>query len=557
MELFLEFTTIVLLATALSMLMRILRQPLVVGYIFTGILIGPQFFNLLHTANYIELFSKIGITILLFIVGLNLSPNVIKEVGKISFIGGLGQIIFTTLAGYGLAVLFGMPPLHALYIGITTSFSSTIIILKLLSDKGDLPKLYGKISVGFLLVQDLVAIAVLLFVSSFAGTQNGPLSQTLLLLLIKAMLVGIILYSISRFLFFHLVHHLAESQELLFLFSISWGLGLASVFYLLGFSVEVGALLAGVSLSVTPFADGIASRLKPLRDFFIVLFFILLGSGMVLSTIPQILLPAITLILFVLIGKPLIIFFLMNGLGYKTRQCFQVGVSLSQISEFSLILATLGLLVGHLNRETVSLITLIGLVTIACSSYLILYSDVIYLALEKLLKRIELNRLKKTSRRDEKPHELVLVGFDRVGRDFVDAFGKLEKNYVVIDYNPQVIQELNKSDVPFKYGDVEDLEFLQELQLDKIKMFVSTVPNFRVNSLLVKKIREVNQKAIVIVRAREIPEAKMLYEFGATYVVMPYYLGAKYASAMIKRIGLNLKGFEEEREKHLAHVNKK
>lgn len=557
MEIFLEFTTIVLLATAFSMLMLLLKQPLVVGYIFTGILIGPQFLHLLHTTEYIELFSKIGITILLFIVGLNLSPNVIKEVGKISFIGGLGQIILTTLVGYGLSIALGLSSLHAIYVGIALSFSSTIIILKLLSDKGDLPKLYGKISIGFLLVQDIVAIAVLLFVSSFAGAHSGAVSQTIILLFVKAIVVGAVLYGISRYLFTHLIHHLAESQELIFLFSISWGLGLASIFYLLGFSIEVGALLAGVTLSVSPFADEMASRLKPLRDFFIVLFFILLGSGMMLSTIPNIIIPAIVLILFVLIGKPLIVFWLINILGYKTKPGFQVGVALAQVSEFSLILATLGLSVGQLDRETVSLITLVALVTIALSSYLILYSDTIYPYLEKLLKGIEFNRSKKVSVRDKKAHELILVGFDRVGQDFIEAFGKLEKDYVVVDYNPQLIEELKKDGVPFKYGDVEDMEFLQDMQLSEIKMFVSTVPEFKVSSLLIKKIREVNQKAIVIVRAHEIHEAKALYELGATYVVMPHYLGARYASSMIKRIGLDMKGFEEEREKHLVHVNKK
>src|SRR6185437_13879461 len=198
-------------------------------------------------------------------------------------------------------------------------------------------------TVGFLLIQDLVAIIALLFISSFAGAHNTNLATTALFLFLKLVIAGFAVYFVSRYLITHAIHYIAQSQELLFLFSIAWGLGLASIFYLIGFSVEVGALVAGVSLSMTPFADSIASRLKPLRDFFIVLFYILLGSNLVFSSISGLLLPTILLSLFVLIGKPLIVFYLMNILGHKTKQSFQTGVSLAQVSEYSLILAALGL----------------------------------------------------------------------------------------------------------------------------------------------------------------------------------------------------------------------
>ncbi|MGI8419093.1 MAG: cation:proton antiporter [Candidatus Levyibacteriota bacterium] len=557
MELFLQFTIIVVLATVLSLVMRFLKQPLVVGYILAGIIIGPQFLHLVKSTDYIELFSKIGITILLFIVGLNLSPKIIKEVGKVSLLGGLGQIILTAFYGALISMALDMSFIHALYIGICLSFSSTIIILKLLSDKGDLPKLYGKITIGFLLVQDLVAIGLLLVVSSFTDAPHGDSMQMLFLLLGKLFIMGTVIFLISKYVFPKTIQYLAQSQELLFLFSITWGLGLASVFYLLGFSVEVGALLAGISLSVTPFADGIASRLKPLRDFFIILFFILLGSQMMLNTISQIIVPALILSLFVLVGKPFIVFILMNMLGYKTRQGFQVGVALAQVSEFSLILATVGLTVRHLDQTTVSLITLTALISIAGSSYLISYSEFLYVRLEKILKHLEINNSNKNMQSSESQHQLVLFGFDRVGHDFVETFQKLEKDYLVVDYNPDMIADLETAQMPFRYGDVEDREFLQELQLQNIKLCVSTIPNVKVNALLIKYIRAINKKAIIIVRARELEDAKRLYEHGATYVLMPHYLGAKYATHMITRLGLDERQFQEEREKHLIDINKR
>lgn len=556
MEIFLEFTSIVILAAVISIVMRILKQPLVIGYLLTGVLIGPQFLNLMHSTEYIELFSKIGITILLFIVGLHLSPNVIKEVGKVSFIGGLGQIVLTAFYGYIASKFLGISNLEALYMGAALAFSSTIIILKVLSDKGQLQKLHGKISVGILLMQDLVAILLLIIVSSFSGEAgNAGFASVLSMLALKTVAIFIALFIVSKYFLQRLITFLAKSQELLFLFSLGWALGLACVFYLLGLSVEVGALVAGVTLSVTPFADGVASRLKPLRDFFIVLFFILLGSQMVLGTIPAILFPAIVLSLFVLIIKPLIVFLLLNELGYKTRTAFETGISLGQVSEFSLILATLGLGAGHLSDEVLSLITLVAMVTIAGSSYVMLQSDAVYSRLRRLLKHIELKKNKNEMILAEQSHDLILFGFDNVGHDFIEAFAKLEKNYVVVDMNPALIKQMQQLEVPHKYGDAEDIELLEELNLKSIQLCVSTIPDVKVNSLLVKTIRSSNAEAIVIVRAQEVSHAKELYELGATYVVMPQYLGAKYATKMIARLGLSKRGFAAERKKHLLHVN--
>lgn len=203
-----------------------------------------------------------------------------------------------------------------------------------------------------------------------------------------------------------------------------------------------------------------------------------------------------------------------------------------------------------------TLITLTGLITIAGSSYFILYSDEIFPLVEKLLKKIEIIHNRKVIANKHLEPELILFGYDRGGRDFVEAFKKMNKTYLVVDYNPELIEELQTANIPYEYGDVEDVELLQELALGKLKLSVSTIPDVKINSLLIRKIKEIAPRAIIIVRARETNEAKLLYELGATYVVMPHYLGAKYATAMLKKIGLDAKGFDEERTKHLEYVNK-
>lgn len=558
MDIFIELTVIVLIASLFAVVIRLLKQPLIVGYILAGILSGPYFLNLLHSKEQIELFSKIGITILLFIVGLNLSPKVIREVGKVSLITGLGQVIFTSLIGFFIAIFLGIDRIAAIYVAIALTFSSTIIILKLLSDKGDLHKLYGKISIGFLLVQDIVATIVLLLISSLAGSSDTNLLALIGSFALKGLGLFILLYLISNYIMPRLSGKLASNQELLFLFSLAWGLGLSSLFFRLGFSVEIGALIAGVTLSLTPFAPEIGSRMKPLRDFFIVLFFILLGSQMVLENFSQLLIPALVLSLFVLIGNPIIVIVLMNLLGFKRKTGFLAGLTVAQISEFSLILATLGFSVGHLSQEVLSLITLVGLITITGSTYFILYSEKIYPRVEKVLKLLELRKSnKEAARGSDEVFDLVLFGYDRVGRDFVSVFQKLEKKFVVVDFNPDSIKRLEQESIPFRFGDAEDVEFLDDLGLAQIKLSVSTIPDFETNLLLTKRIKELNPKAIAIAISHDVREAQELYDAGASYVIMPHYLGAQYATHLISRLGLDTNAFIEEKEKHLSYLGRK
>ncbi|MBA3551148.1 cation:proton antiporter, partial [Patescibacteria group bacterium] len=441
---------------------------------------------------------------------------------------------------------------------IALTFSSTIIILKLLSDKGDLGKLYGKVSIGFLLIQDLVATLILLVVSAVASSQGVGAGSLILILIVKGIIATVILYFISKYILPHLSRFFATSQELLFLFSIAWGLGMASLFYKLGFSIEIGALIAGVTLSLSPFAYEIGSRMKPLRDFFIILFFILLGSHIVIQDIAPLIIPAVILSLFVLVGNPFIVIILMNLLGYRRKVSFLAGLTVAQISEFSLILITLGLTLGHISRDVVSLITLVGIITIAGSTYLILYADKIYLKVEWLIKIFEMRKKpKREHNHTDDHHEIILFGYDRVGVDFVKAAEKLEKDYLVVDFNPQSIKKLQEKNIPYKYGDAEDVEFLNELNFEDAKLVVSTIPDFKTNILLAKMYRKVNPSGIILLLSHDVEHAQELYLAGASYVVMPHFLGAHYASNMISRFGFDISEFERERNLHLARLSKR
>ena len=561
MHIFIEIGFIVFIATAISIIMRLLKQPLFVGYILSGVVVGPYVLNLIQSTEYIELFSKIGIAILLFIVGLSLKPDIVRQVGKVSLIVGIGQIIITSILGFFLMQLLGFSTISSLYGAVAITLSSTIIILKLLSDRGDIDKLYGKISIGLLLVQDVFATVILLTVSILGSSSSivGNATQFGILLAIKGIFFFVLLYIISRYFLPRLMNFLANSQELLFLFSITWGLGLAAIFYVFGFSLEIGALAAGIALSASPFSQEISSRMKPLRDFFILLFFIMLGSQIVLSNIGNIIIPALIISLFIFIVKPIVVFIPMRLFGYKIRTGFFTAITVSQISEFSLILLALGLSFGHLDSEFVSLITLTGIITIAGSAYFVLHADRVYIALRPVLLFLELRKklIEEKDKEDVTKETMIIFGYDRVGYDFVHMAQKINKDYFVVDFNPNLIPKFKKNNIPFRFGDADDIDFLEDIGVEKAGMVVSTIPDFKTNLNLVTYYRSHNANGIIIAVSHTIKNTQELYEKGASFVVMSHYLGAMHASRMIEAHNLRPDTFEKEKQQHLEYLQKR
>lgn len=556
MSLFIEISLALMLAAIISFLVANLKQPLLIGYILSGVLLGPMFLDVMQSMETIELFSKLGIAILLFIVGLGLNPQTIKEVGKVSFLTGVGQVLFTSLIGFGIALSVGIEPLAALYVAIGLTFSSTIIILKLLSDKGDMYALYGRIAIGFLLVQDIIATLILLVFSVMSGDGASGV-QLALEVLTKGLVVAGFLYVIDRYVVEWLTREAAEKKELLYLFALTWGLVFASLFEWMGFSVEIGALIGGVLLARTPYALEIGARLQPLRDFFIVLFFILLGAQMDLATAVSQLPLAILLSAFVLVGNPVIVVVLMNLLGYGRRIGYQAGLTVAQISEFSLILAALGLQLGHIDQAIVSLITMVGLITITASTYLILYADSIYPRVDWLLKRLELTKQTKSSSKSVRKREVYVIGYHRVGQEVVEVLRGGALSYAVIDVNPQLVEKMQEKRIPHIYGDASDPEFLSEIDFTKTELVISTMPKLDQNLLILAAVREDNPVCGVITLAQDAQEALRLYQAGALYVMVPHYSAAKNLVRLLKQYGAEKRGYKKLRKSQQEHLEYK
>lgn len=555
-SIFIELSIVIILAVVVSGVMKLLKQPLIIGYIITGILAGPLLLNIVKSTDMIATFSHFGIVFLLFIAGLSLNPRVMKSVGKVSLITGVGQVLFTTIIGFFIAKFFGFSDIAALYIAIALTFSSTIIIVKLLSDKGDLQTLYGRISVGFLIVQDVIAILILMIISSSTGGFN------IMALTIETILTGAgILLFIALFSVFALpriIKAAAKSQEFLLLFSIGWLLFLAIVFGYLNFSIEIGALLAGISLSVSPYHYEIKLKMNVLRDFFILFFFILLGSQMIFTNISEFLLPIAIFSIFILVGNPLIVMILMGLLKYTKRNGFLAGLTVAQISEFSLILVVLGVKVGHVSNEILSMVTAIGLITIFGSTFMIMHANKLYSHVSKYLDVFERRgrKIDEHIHHKGKRYDIILFGYDRMGFSLLESIKNLKKKILIVDYDPEIITNLAKEGRECRYGDANDTELLNKLNFSRAKMIISTIPDIETDLLLIKKVKDVNKKAIIIVVSHQIDGALKLYKSGATYVIMPYSLGGEYASTLIQKHGINLKKFLKEKTKHMNHLKR-
>lgn len=554
-DVFTELSIILAIALVVSGIIRILKQPAIIGYIASGIIVGPFVLDIIDSASTFETFSQIGVALLLFFVGLNLNPKVVKDVGIIALVTGLGQVIFTAGIGFFIASLFGFSLVASIYIALALAFSSTIIIMKLLSDKRDMETLYGKISVGFLIIQDFIAIFILLAVSSLNGGSN--VLDLVFNTVMKGALSVIVLFLITIHVLPKITKFMARSQEHLLLFSISWCFIIATTFYYLDFSIEAGALLAGIALSMSPYHYEISSKLKPIRDFFLVLFFIMLGSHMTFGNMSEHFLAIIAFSIFVLIGNPIIVMVLMGALGYTKRNGFLAGLTVAQISEFSFIVLGLGMTLGHVSKEIVSLVTVVGLITFTGSTYMIIYSNRLYQILSPYLKIFEKRGKKKDeyNYKKEKGHEIVLFGYNRIGFDILESLNKIKRRFLIVDYNPDTIIDLSKKGFDCIYGDADDSELLNEINLHKVKMVVSTVPEIDTNILIIKKVLEQNAKAIIAVVSHQIDEAERLYEEGATYVIMPHFLGGKHFSTMLEKNKLSLNNFLKEKIAHLEHLN--
>ena len=508
-------TAIVLsIAAVAAFLAHQARQPLIVAFIAVGIIVGPSGFSLLEETETLELFAGLGIAILLFLVGLKLDVRLVRKMGKVALATGLGQVAFTSVFGFLIAVALGLEAVEAMYVAVALTFSSTIIIVKILTDKRELEKLHGRIALGFLIVQDIVVILAMVVLSSLGAESDS----TVLAQVVRIFFTGVGLlvgtWLVTTWVIPRLLAKVASSQELLIVCSVSWAVAVAALSDWLGFSVEVGAFLAGFALASTDFRESIASSLSGLRDFLLLFFFINLGLSLDFSTITEQIPASIVLSLFVLIGNPLIVLLIMGVMRYPSRVSFLAGVTVGQISEFSLIFITLGFQLGHVGGDAVGLVTLVGLVTITLSTYVIFYADRLYTALRRPLLFFERKQTRDVEQVEEVEFDYVVFGYGRFGRHLVEHLARGGHRVLVVDWDPygriQLEDESLHELVTMRFGDADDPAFPSSLPLSSARWIISTIARVDTSLVLARALRGLGVKAKIAVTCLSTSESDRL-----------------------------------------------
>ena len=550
---FFDIGFIVIISTLFAFIARFLKQPLIPAYVITGIILGP-YLGFITNIDVVNNLSEIGIAFLLFIVGLEIDIRKLKDVGLVASLGGAMQITMVFFIAFVASISLGFFVLESAYLGLIVAFSSTMIVVKLLSDKREVDTLHGRIIIGILLLQDIFAI----FALSVLSQENFSFYY-LLLSLLKGLAVILASIFTGKYAFPSLFKFAATSQELLFIASISIAFLFSMLINSIGFSIAVGAFIAGITLNV-PYNIEIIGKIKPLRDFFSVLFFVSLGMRLSFGTLKGVTTKLLIFVALAVALKPLIVMFLCSFFGYSKRTSFLTSLSLAQISEFSLILAAQGLIFGHISQEIFSLTVLLAVVTIALTPYLINYEDKIYKGFAPFLSIF--NRLTTTYKSleympDKMKNFVVLCGYNRIGYSIIKSLRKMRKSHIVVDFNPEIIKKLIAGKVPCLYGDVGDIEILERLNLKNSSMVISTVPEKNDNLLLIHEAKKSGKKVIVFVTANQIEEALDLYNAGADYVILPHFLGGEHVSLILERFGSNLRRIIENRINHIDELRRR
>jgi Kef-type K+ transport system membrane component KefB len=546
---FYEIAALLVIGAAAGLVALFLRQPLIVGLIGAGIIAGPAVLGVARSDEHIQLLSELGIAVLLFLVGLKLDLGLVRSLGPVAVATGLGQVAFTAAIGFGLCLLLGLDALTSVYVAVALTFSSTIIIVKLLSDKREIDSLHGRIALGFLIVQDIFVVLSMVVVSAMAaGAGEASVAAGLLRVVAGGGAMLLLVALVIRFVAEPLTARLAQAPELLAGFAIGWAALLAALADYVGLGKELGGLLAGVSLASTQFREAIAARLSSLRDFLLLFFFIALGARLDLGAMGEQLGAAVVLSLFVLVGNPLIVVAIMGAMGYRRRTGLLAGLTVAQISEFSLIFMSMGVALGHVAEPALGLVTLVGLVTIALSTYMVTYSHHLAAWVDKPLRIFERDHPWREAAPAGEGAEhaggvdVVIFGIGRFGSAIAERLRAKGLTVLGVDFDPEAVRAARRAGQQAIYGDATDPEFIASLPLERARWAISAIPSHPGGIThedhrlaLIAALREQRFRGRIAVTTHATEEAEALAARGADLVLLPFQDAAEQAAEIVSR----------------------
>ncbi|MBX9765193.1 cation:proton antiporter [Patescibacteria group bacterium] len=520
---FFELAVMLTTACVIGYIAMRIKLPLVIAYLLAGVALSGY---AISESDILHTLPEIGIAFVLFLIGMELNLGEIRSLGRPIIIATVLQVIVSSIAGYALATYLGFSGTEAFVLGIALAFSSTIVIMKTLAEKRDISSLYGKLSIGILLVEDIIAIIAMVAITEniFSYGFGPELLTPLGIFALKASALIAVAFFFSRFIIGPLFNAMAKSVELLFIAAITWCFVFTSLAVLAGFSVVIGAFLAGVALASSPYQFQIQSRVKPIRVFFVALFFIYIGSQVNLGGIAESLPMILAFTALALLLKPLAYLLGLSLFTFRKRTLFHTSLNMTQVSEFSLIIILLAVQSGFAGPGALSVVAGSAVLSIMISSLMINFSEPLYQFFKPLVGRLQkkeaLEILPDTVIPPLSGH-VVVIGADRVGHVVIEHLKKVNIETLILDYNPDTVRRLRDEGYRALYGDVSDSEILANLQLDTAHLIISTASGLRDSLALLEACRRKKVKAQIIVRSAESEQEEALRAAGADYVIFP------------------------------------
>lgn len=539
-NIFIQLAIILGLSSLLGYVVVKFKLPLLIAYLVGGLLIASTAIFDPRASDVLHFFPEIGIAFVLFLVGMELDLREIKSLGKPILLAGILQIFITSIVGSSIARVLGFGVAESWYLGVGLAFSSTILVVKLLIDKKDVSVLYGKLAVGILLLEDLLAVSLLVILTVSTSVLGLGFQQSfpMLALFVKAFLLFSLVIVLSKFILPNIFKAVSKQSELLFITALAWCFIYIAFSILLGFSVVIGAFLAGVALANSPFHYQIQGKVKPLREFFVTLFFVYLGTQVDFTEVGKIYPLTLVFTAYTLFAKPTIFLLLLGIFGFRKHTMFQAALSLTHISEFSLILLLVGFELKVVSQSALTTIALSAVLSMIIASVMISNSNRLYKRISFILRFFERKNYKHFMERggniDQLTGYVVVIGARRVGGEIVKFLKREKIPQIVLDFNPYQVEALLAEKIPVIYGDMGDPEVLDALNLKDAKMIISTSANLEDNKLLLEdlKVRHINIP--VIVRAEASDEAEELYKAGADFVIIPEILAGDFLVEKLK-----------------------
>ena len=538
LTLLLNIGFIVITAAGFAFLGKLVKMPSIVAYIIAGIVLGPGL-GIVHLDHSLELISELGIALLLFLVGLELSLQKIKDLGRAAIILGGLQVSMTAAGAYVISTLMGFSVMECVFLAATVTFSSTVVVIKLLDQKGATSRLFGRIAISLFLAQDIVVIIGLTILSGLGSGSDEPFEMVTLTKSLGIAFAGMVILLLvslfaSRCVLPKPFAWASRSPDTVFIWALCWCFLVVLLAHQFHLSVEIGAFLAGIAIAQLPIHEDLHRRLHPLMTFFVAVFLVTLGIQMDISVLGEVWKYALGLSLFVIIAKPLIVFIILSRLRYSEYTAFQAAISSGQVSEFAFILLGLGAGAGLIEGRVVSLGGMVGILTIAISSYLILYSDPLYGVFQKLgvLKFFKAKQEPDMEEQHSYAGHVIVVGMNALGREVVKQLSGRGETVLAIDTDPRKLEGLNCAETLI--GSVEYESAVEEIGLSCARLVISALQIEDTNHLLAYRCRSAGVPCAI--HAFDISVVEDLLDLDTAYMFMPAFDAVREQLAIFDQI---------------------